>query len=65
MAGYTSRAEDCAEKIKQASARAAKAEAEYSKGRGSLTEYNRALRALADAHNDLYVADGGTIPDDR
>ena len=64
MTSYTSRAQDCAERIKAAQADVAKADAAYRKG-GSLDALNRANANLASAHNDLYVADGGTIPDDR
>jgi hypothetical protein len=64
MTSYTSRAQDCANAIKQAQANVATADAQYRKG-GSLDKLNAANRALADAHNDLYVADGGTVPDKR
>ena len=59
-----SRAQDCAAQIKQAQGDVAQADAAYRKG-GSLDALNRANRKLADAHNDLYTANGGTIPDDR
>jgi hypothetical protein len=61
---YNSAAQDCAANIKAASADVAKADAAYRKG-GSLDALNAANRKLADAHQDLYVADGGTIPDSR
>jgi hypothetical protein len=64
MPNYTSRAQDCGARIKQAQADVAAADRSYRKG-GSLDGLNKANRALADAHNDLYVADGGTMPDDR
>jgi hypothetical protein len=64
MTYYTSRAQDCAEKIKQAQIDVGNADAAYRKG-GSLDALNAANRKLAAAHNDLYVADGGTVPDKR
>jgi hypothetical protein len=64
MTSYTSRAQDCAERIKLAQADVAKADAAYRKG-GSLDVLNRANAKLASAHQDLYTADGGVIPDDR
>jgi|tagenome__1003787_1003787.scaffolds.fasta_scaffold20042448_1 hypothetical protein len=64
MAVYSSRAQDCAAKIKQAQADVMKADAAYRKG-GSVNALNAANRALADAHNGLYVANAGRIPDDR
>ena len=64
MTYYTSRAQDCAEKIKQAQIDVGNADAAYRKG-GSLDALNAANRKLAAAHNDLYVADGGTVPDHR
>ncbi|MGB6400467.1 MAG: hypothetical protein WBF73_33000 [Bradyrhizobium sp.] len=64
MPSYTSRAQDCAEKIKQAQIAVEAVDAAYRRG-GSLNNLNAANRALADAHNDLYVADGGTMPDHR
>lgn len=64
MASNTSRAQDCAERIKQAQADVAKADRAYRRG-GGVDALNAANRRLADAHNDLYVADGGTVPDVR
>lgn len=64
MPSYTSRAQDCAERIKTAQADVARADLSYRRG-GSLDALNAANRRLADAHQDLYCADGGTIPDDR
>jgi hypothetical protein len=64
MTYFTSRAQDAAAAIKQASIEVEKADAAYRKG-GSLDNLNKANRRLAAAHNDLYVADGGTMPDDR
>ena len=64
MTYYTSRAQDCAEKIKQAQADVATADAQYRKG-GSLNQLNKANAALACAHDDLYCADAGTVPDKR
>jgi hypothetical protein len=64
MPSYTSRAQDCAEKIKQASIAVEKADAAYRKG-GSLNDLNRANAKLADCHFRLYEIDGGVIPDRR
>ena len=64
MTYYTSRAQDCAEKIKQAQADVATADAQYRRG-GSLDRLNKANAALARAHDDLYCADAGTVPDKR
>ena len=64
MTSYTSRAQDCANRIKLAQADVATADAAYRKG-GSLDAVNAANRKLAGCHNDLYVADGGTVPDHR
>jgi len=64
MPNYTSRAEDAAEKIKQAEIAVEKADAAYRKG-GSLDALNAANRRLADAHDDLSVVTGGTMPDPR
>ena len=64
MTYYTSRAQDCAEKIKQAQADVATADAQYRRG-GSLDQLNKANAALARAHDDLYCADAGTVPDKR
>ena len=62
MTSYTSGAQDCANAIKQAEADVATADRSYRKG-GSLDALNAANRKLADANNDLYVADGGTMPE--
>ena len=64
MAYYTSQAQDAAQKIKQATLEVERADQAYRRG-GSLDALNKANAALAAAHNDLYVADGGTMPDDR
>ena len=64
MTSYTSRAQDCANAIKEAQADVATADAQYRRG-CSLDKLNAANRALADAHNSLYVADAGTVPDHR
>ncbi len=64
MAYFTSRAQDCAQAIKEAQAAVAQADKAYRKG-GSLDALNAANRRLADAHNDLYCADNGFVPDDR
>ena len=64
MPSYTSRAQDCANAIKQAQAGVARADLNYRKG-GSLDALNAANRRLADAHDALHCADGGTVPDDR
>jgi hypothetical protein len=59
-----SRAQDVAAEIVKTQREVEAADAAYRKG-GSLNNLNAANRALADAHNDLYVADGGTTPDHR
>ena len=59
-----SRAEDVAAEIVKAQCEVEKADAAYRRG-GSLNDLNRANAKLAACHNDLYVADGGTMPDDR
>ena len=64
MTSYTSRAQDCAQRIKLAQSDVAQAVASYRKG-GSVDAVNRANAKLISAHNDLYTADGGSIPDDR
>lgn len=64
MPSYTSRAQDRAHAIKQAQADVARADLNYRKG-GSLDALNAANRRLAEAHQDLYCADGGTVPDNR
>jgi hypothetical protein len=64
MTSYTSRAQDCAEQIKQAQADVAQADAAYRRGR-SLNDLNRANAKLAACHNRLYEVDGGVIPDRR
>jgi hypothetical protein len=64
MPSYTSRAQDCAEKIKQAQIEVEAADRAYRKG-GSLAALNAANAKLADCHNRLYEIDGGVVPDDR
>jgi hypothetical protein len=64
MTYFTSRAQDCAERIKQAQADVAAADRAYRRG-GSVDALNKANRALADATDALYVVDGGTMPDHR
>jgi hypothetical protein len=64
MAYYTSQAQDAAERIKQATIAVEAADAAYRKG-GGLDALNKANAKLADAHSDLYVADGGTMLDHR
>jgi hypothetical protein len=61
---YTSRAQDCAQRIKEAQIVVAKTELAYRKG-GSPDALNRANAKLAAAHNDLYVASAGLVPDNR
>jgi hypothetical protein len=57
-------AQDAAAAIKQATIEVEASDRAYRKG-GSLNNLNAANRRLADAHNDLYVCDGGTMPDRR
>ena len=64
MTCYTSRAQDCAHAIKQAQADVATADAQYRRG-GSLDQLNEANAVLASAHDDLYGADSGFVPDKR
>ena len=64
MTSYTSRAQDCAARIKAAQGDVALADAAFRRG-GSLDALNRANAKLISAHNDLYIADSGTVPDDR
>jgi hypothetical protein len=64
MPSYTSRAQDAAQKIKEATIEVEAADRSYRKG-GSLGALNKANRALADANDALYTADSGTMPDDR
>jgi hypothetical protein len=59
-----SRAQDCAEKIKQAQIAVENADTAYRKG-GSLDALNKANRTLADANNYLYECDGGVVHDKR
>jgi hypothetical protein len=61
---YTSRAQDCAEKIKQARAEVEQATWDYRRG-GSVDRVNAANRRLADANDALYVADSGMCEDRR
>jgi hypothetical protein len=61
---YTSLAKDAAQRIKEATIEVEATDAAYRRG-GSLAALNKANRALAAANNDLYVAVGGTMPDDR
>jgi hypothetical protein len=64
MAYYTSRQQDCAQKIKEARANVEKTTWSYRRG-GSLDALNAANRKLADANNDMYVANSGMCADDR
>jgi hypothetical protein len=64
MPSYTSRAQDAAAAIKRVSIEVENADAAYRRG-GSLETLNKANAKLAAAHDDLYVADGGTMPDHR
>ncbi len=64
MPNYTSRAEDAAEKIKQAEIAVEQAQMAYRKN-GNVDAVNKANRALADAHDDLYTVKGGRVPDTR
>jgi hypothetical protein len=64
MPYFTSRAQDCAERIKEARAEVDKAQRAYSRG-GSVGAVNAANARLAAAHNDLYVAASGLVADDR
>jgi hypothetical protein len=64
MTYYTSRQQDCAQKIKEARAGVEKATWDYRKG-GSLDALNAANRKLADANDDLYIASSGMCRDDR
>lgn len=64
MPNYSSRAQDCAARIKEAQSEVARADLAYRRG-GDVNALNRANAKLANATNDLYVADAGTIPDDR
>jgi hypothetical protein len=66
MTSYTSAAKDAANAIKRAQTDVATADAQYRRGAsGGLDALNAANRKLADAHNDLYCADAGTVPDKR
>jgi hypothetical protein len=64
MTSYTSKAQDAAQKIKEAQSGVDSADQAYRRG-GSLNALNKANRALADAHNDLYEADAGVVCDKR
>jgi hypothetical protein len=64
VAYYTSRAQDAAQKIKEAQIGVENADAAYRKG-GSLDALNAANRTLADVHNYLYECDGGVVHDKR
>jgi hypothetical protein len=61
---FTSREQDCANVIKQVQASVAIADRSYRKG-GSLDALNAANGKLANAHNEMYEAAGGVIPDKR
>jgi len=58
---YNSRAQDAAQEIKLAQAAVEKADQAFRKG-GSIDALNAANRRLADAHQDLYAANSGTLP---
>jgi hypothetical protein len=64
MAAYTSRAQDAAQKIKEAQIEVESARHAYNAG-GSLDAVNRATRKLNDAHNDLYAVNSGMVSDKR
>jgi hypothetical protein len=64
MTYFTSRAQDAAQKIKEASIEVERADAAYRRG-GSLGALNAANAKLADCHNRLYEIDGGVVRDDR
>jgi hypothetical protein len=64
MTYFTSQAQDCAQKIKEATAEVEKADRSYRRG-GSLDALNAANRKLAACHNRLYEIDGGVVRDDR
>jgi len=58
---YDSRTQDAAQEIKLAQAAVEKADQAYRKG-GGVDALNAANRRLADAHQDLYVVNSGTLP---
>jgi hypothetical protein len=64
VAYYTSRAQDAAQKIKEARIGVENADAAYRQG-GSLDALNAANRTLADANQYLYECDGGVVHDKR
>jgi hypothetical protein len=64
MAYFTSRAQDCAQKIKEARAEVERATWDYRRG-GGVDALNKANRRLIDAHDALYVADSGMCEDRR
>jgi hypothetical protein len=64
MTSYTSKAQDAAQKIKEAQIGVENADHAYRRG-GSLNALNKANRALADAHDALYEADAGVVSDKR
>jgi hypothetical protein len=64
VATFTSRAQDAAQKIKEAQIAVENADHAYRKG-GSLDTLNKANRTLADAHQYLYECDGGVVHDKR
>ncbi|MEH2547134.1 hypothetical protein V1283_003779 [Bradyrhizobium sp. AZCC 2262] len=58
MTYFTSRAQDAAQKIKEAQIEVETATRAYSRGVG-VDALNQANRKLADAHNDLYIVNAG------
>jgi hypothetical protein len=64
MTYFTSRAQDCAEKIKQAQADVERTTWDYRRT-GRVDAMNAANRKLADAHDALYTADSGMCEDRR
>jgi hypothetical protein len=63
-ASMSQRLQKCADEINQAQAQVEEAMNSYSRG-GSLSALNKANARLAQAHNDFYKVDGGTIVDNR